>query len=228
MNDYNLLMDVSDADIALKQHRYRDALEALGRVLVRNNLNRNIGVRLLHRHNDVGPEEIMLEVPELTADGANALATIRIKRSEQHEPIPGVWRCRPGGELEVLEFVDRCCLSNQEERILEEGKEAFRECGRIIDEFELSDLLGLCFINKPHLRFDRSIEAIVELIDEQRSANVVSIKPLSYLEGKTSVETTWQFDSNVTMQCIANCYSYCIEYSPGHAIKHHSWHSFPD
>lgn len=225
---YNSLMDVEDANRIFKGERtYEAALDKLGKAILRHGHENVIGARLLHRHNDLRPGDVMVEFyEELEGDGP-ALTTQRFEERVVGAKVPAVWACLSDGDITPLEYCD-ASLSPVPATFFDEARPLFAEAAAIVQEFDLDNLIGLSLLNKDALKYDNETHAALEITDEERVANVVTVKSREDVDLSKHIETTWTFDSNVVMSCIRNCYSYCVIYSPGHAIKHHNWHSFDD
>lgn len=72
---YNRLATVFDADMALQCADRDTIIESLLDLIVDFDLHESVGLRLLHRHNDIGESEVMLEEARVDGQGL-ALITV--------------------------------------------------------------------------------------------------------------------------------------------------------
>jgi hypothetical protein len=226
---YNLLNDVESANTFLRSKgNFDDVLMEIGRLVIGFNLQNLLGVRLLHKHNDISSRQFMIEDQENSVSDGLTLTTRRMNRSNiNFDYIPSIWRCCVDGSIEPIEFC-RSTLTDVEVSFFLTHMHIFQNIAVLIKSHGLEQVLGLCLLNKSSLPHDSDSEALVEYIDIFRSANIVKIRPKWMTSNLNYLETTWEFRTAETMTCVRNCYSYCVVYSPGHAIKHHSWHAGDD
>lgn len=225
---YNSLPTVEFANsIVNQQADFRELLENIGKDIVSHNCQDVVGVRLLHKHNSIEDNELMIEVEEVV-EGRQALSTVKTSGDVGYFTyVPNVWSCTANGDIVPLEYTDISCVSIDEDFFTDNG-ELFRSVSRRLAGHRLENLLGLTIISKPTFQFDGITHAAVEYSDIERDANIIIARRRDKLDRSRLIETTWDFSTSTMTSCTPSCYSYCVQYSPGHAIEHYSQHIFED
>src|SRR5687768_14173137 len=109
---YNALPGIEQANHAIRvQRSFEGLMGELGTVVLHHELEDTIGIRLLHRHNDIGADEIMAENIE-PFDDTKALVTARYRvRELPFDVMPTMWACRGDDGLQNLEHSRRDIVS---------------------------------------------------------------------------------------------------------------------
>ena len=90
---YNNLPTVFEANEYLNKHNTKQIFYELFEIIKKYNLENTVGVRLLHKHNDISSNEIMLEKSNFDEDGF-ALITQATTISEEltdESYVPNSW-----------------------------------------------------------------------------------------------------------------------------------------
>ncbi|MCK1580672.1 hypothetical protein IVB03_14040 [Bradyrhizobium sp. 168] len=225
---YNALPGIERANGAIRQEReFNVVMSELGKVVLDHRLEDIIGIRLLHRHNDLRPGDLMVEDLE-QVDGAAALVTARYANSEvQFDFMPSMWACRGAEGRQDLEFsrqsllpIDRYFLKSNRDFFV-----GFAEKARALD---VEDFLGVCVLDRDGFPVNKESQTEVESTDVVRPANVIRVRSKDLVRTENYFETTWQVHRESSTSCPTTCCSYCTPRSPGHEISHHTVHPTPD
>ncbi len=227
-NQYNELADVVSSSDYVKSHpKFDSVLLAIGEMLVRHQLNEVIGVRLLHRHNELHNNEYMIEAAGTLADGRDALITTRrMLESSPVEFVPVIWKCLENGEVIPLEFCEKAVVSLEADFFVK-NKIFFAEFFEAISTHGLERHLGLCLLVKSALLHDKATHLMVENIDETAVANVVTLKARATFDSSNAIETVWDYSAARRQYCYPQVCVFCTDRSPGHEISRHRWHECP-
>ncbi len=224
---YNNLADVvHSSDSAKSNPAFNSVLLEVGEMLVRYQLNEQIGVRLLHKHNELRDGEFMIEDAGTLADGTAALiATRRALESPPVELAPVIWKCNASGEITALEFCAKAIRHFDEEFFIK-NKVFFAKFYEVVSSHGLEKYLGLCLLAKNALQHDKESNLMVENIDEAKVANIVTLKPRATFDSRNAIETVWDFSAATRQYCYPQVCIFCTERSPGHEISRHRWHEY--
>jgi hypothetical protein len=222
---YNNLEDVVHSSDSVKANpAFSSVLLEVGEVLVRYQLHEQIGVRLLHRHNELREGEFMIEDAGTLADGTAALITTRqALENPPSELTPTIWKCGPNGEITALEFCTKI-VRDLDGDFFARNKEPFAKFHELVSAHGLEKYLGLCLLAKNALEHDKETSLMVENTDVERVANIVTLKPRATFDRSTAIETVWDFSSATKIHCYPQVCSFCTPRSVGHETSRHRWH----
>lgn len=212
---YNKLPGVMKAHrSALCAHNFHSALEEVGQVLERSGLQDVLGISLLHRHNDLGNGEIMVQRSEQLDDGGIALVTAKVSAIDVSEPLcPTVWRVGTDMPVEPLEY----CLgadSGLTNDFFVKNQHVFADVASVLKRNGLDELLGLSLLREHVLGDNRGESIAIETTDLKRNANVVTLRKRE--ECVDFITTLWRFNVAEQQRCIP--FKQCTPRSPGHDI----------
>jgi len=222
---YNSLGTVEDALAELNSKGKNAILEELGLAILKNNLEKRIGIRLLHNHNTVDESELMLESYE---DSTDSLVTRPVSSAE----IPttakaNTWLLKDEAaypiELSDSSAMDFASCST-------EHRDLFEDFARVLKHYDVAHILGPCVISKDFYgRAGAELHRLVETIDLSRRANSVRYAKPDQYPANRLVETTWvaRRDTELT-KCVTICLAgscevmvLCvIDESPDHPPQH--------
>jgi hypothetical protein len=199
-SSYNRLLSVREATEQLRNgHDLNALLGRLGDLTAHAGLEKVLAIRLLHRHNGLKSDDVMVERLELL-DGQPALTTLRMTAADVGQPcIPSVWRCGRAGEIEPLEF-GYASLYSVEQSFLEKHRRFFAKFAAATSEMGVFELLGLC-LQSNALEADEVEEILTEYTDSDRDANVVVVRPRAHEGDTLSYDTTWKSSGSVITTC---------------------------
>eukprot|EP00300_Choanocystis_sp_HF-7_P003788 c1288_g1_i2.p1 GENE.c1288_g1_i2~~c1288_g1_i2.p1 ORF type:complete len:234 (-),score=1.67 c1288_g1_i2:83-784(-) len=225
---YNALPGIERAnDFIRKERDFESLLSGLGKVILDHHLEEVIGIRLLHRHNELRPDDLMVEDLE-QIDEVPALVTARYpKRDISFDYLPSMWACRGDSSIQELEYSKRDLLPIGSE-FLKANTRFFHDYAAKAKELRTEDFLGVCVLDKHGFPVDKELETEVESTDITRPANVIMARNKDLLRIENYFETTWQVHRESNTSCPTTCCSYCTPRSPGHEISHHTVHPTPD
>lgn len=225
---YNALPGIERANDAIrKDGNFESLMSGLGRVILDHQLEDVVGIRLLHRHNDLRPGDLMIEDLE-SVDDVPALVTARYRKGEiSFDYLPSMWACRGDSGFQELEYSKRDLLPI-DSIFVRDHIRFFSDFAAKARELQIEDFLGVCVLDKNEFLIDKNLQTEVESTDVNRPANVIVVRSKDLVRTENYFETTWQVHRESNTSCPTTCCSYCTPRSPGHAISHHTVHPTPD
>lgn len=202
-NEYNSLPDVIVADKELTKMGRDDILNPLLEVIKRHDLQKVVGLRLLHNHNHISTNEIMLEQEEVN-NNENCLTTMATKISQVKEGFyPNSWALNDS--LIPLEYSPDSSIENDCNLILN-NKSFIEDFKCEANKLGVNHLLGLYILKrrffeecKPNIELDYEL---IETTDITRRANIVRFKISNDIEEDSLIDTVWAVQTdNITMGC---------------------------
>jgi hypothetical protein len=187
---YNRLADVEMADEQLSAIGRTQVLDALSEVIRDHGLEDWIGIRLLHRHNGLTPDEIMLEKEEVQHTADAALTTIATSLSGiKNRFAPNIWMAADGQYYPMEYSQDPSVVDGPD--FIKENDEFFREFESVLASFNASGLLGPCILRRNFFDTHKPTAPaiLVETSDEVRRANMLRF--VEEREWDTMIQTTW-------------------------------------
>jgi hypothetical protein len=219
---YNQLLLVQQADLAVKKSpRFDEFLHRAGELFVANQVNKTVGVFLLHRHNSIDDNTLMLERAGIR-NGETVLITGPNPISSGLG-VPTRWALT-NGSFAPTEFGTDSELGEQLVE-LKAKADFLSSFANLLVEYKLESYLGLCLFDRDYFHEDRSDMILVEESELDTSSNIV--KWVRNFDDKSKlIQTVWHFESPLVAGpgCVPLCKQYCVMYSPGHAIEHYPIH----
>ena len=242
LHTYNDLPGVITANSQLQSKNKDEILSALGYWICSNDLEEEIGVRLLHRHNLLNPGEFMLEQEEKIERENGCIAALVTTRLETADyscnAHANSWKVNACGTLIPLEYSDDKFVHSASSTMAKKSK-IFHEFFSIAKRFGCENLLGPCasqrsFYNE---RDDDGTVVYVERSTADGMKNIITAEDRNKFTKISTIETSWRFladksaktdemslesgvGCNPDSYCQAECYQVCEELSPGHAEEH--------
>lgn len=214
---YNSLHSVTDA-VALLAKAGGDAIVSRAlEEIVRLDLCDEIGLRLLHKHNDVGDGEAMIEKEKLDDEGY-ALVTEATTLSTD-EWAPNSWILTREGAL-PLEYSDPTLLCNSK-LIPLGGTALFSGLHRVLSNLNVEHLLGPFVIYSAKVYQEKPAYevAFLEKTDFEHRANVVRMvdrnDPLIANSAKTKWYAKRVVDLDGHRRWITACNCFCSVFPQG-------------
>lgn len=201
--NYNALPDVIEADEELTKMGRDTILDPLLQVIAKHDLEELVGLRLLHNHNQISKDEIMLEREEVNRD-ENCLTTKATRLSDVGEGFyPNSWALTD--TLIPLEYSSDPSIKEDSHRILT-NQSFIKDFKNEVNRLGVDHLLGLYVLQrqffekgKPNLELNYEL---VETTDVDRRANIITYKKSSEIEEGSLIDTVWAYQNNdITMGC---------------------------
>ena len=220
---YNQLPSVEKAHLLITENsKFEATLNKIGRLLFRNKLHTTVGISLLHRHNDLKANQVMVQHTEHLKNGEIALVTAREQIASIDEMLfPVIWRCLSNGEIEPLEYGLISDLKLPMD-FLAAHKNVFAEVATLITENDCQLPIGLTLLDQQFLAASREGFIAIEHIDIKRAANIATLTKRS--ENSSAITTYWNYDGTSVQQC--HPFKQCVARSPGHDVT--PGHEFVD
>lgn len=208
---YNALLPISDANRALTRLGEDETVGRLLSVIQRFGLQDRLGVRLLHKHNDISADEVMYESSSFDSEGF-AITTTAIVQSHINSMAPNSWQFVEGRYVPV-EFSDPILVSDPHLEI-DAFNGLLQEISNVLIETGTANLLGLCLhyssYVEDHDPFERS--AFLEKTDFDNRSNVVRYVSLNDVAFMNSAKTKWRAvqavdaEGNLVWTTACNCF----------------------
>jgi hypothetical protein len=208
---YNDLLPIKEATTYLAQNGGDATVSVVLEKIVELGLGDDIGLRLLHKHNDLAIEELMIEREIFDLEGY-ALITAAVYKAE--EPIaPNSWRLMADSTVIPIEFsaVDILCSPNFD---LLANKVKLEELRQVLVSLQVEHVLGPCINYDQRVYGGRNVEdvAFLEKTDTENRINVV--RPVDRVDPSftNSAKTKWYakkivgLNGNATWITACNCF----------------------
>ena len=170
----------------------------------------SIGICLLHNHNYLDDDEIMLEYTSHLNDGRPSLVMQRTKTNKEFLKLPVNWKVvvdDDGYTYMPIEFstVDGVTEANN---LLEDNPELLREFAALVIRYGLSNLVGLAVYRHDFLRQQEN-DVFIETTDPKIIANVIAACPKETTDLTMVTPTLWRFQTNPDEEkpqgCVCGC-----------------------
>lgn len=208
---YNNLLDVGEADRALWAREDRETFFGeVGALIHRHGLESSVGLCLLHNHNDVREDHLMVETYEEDTYATPALVMRHMARREAPSSVPVAFKVE-GKKLVALEH-SAVPLAKQSFAALENADSAFVEafCD-LVEGRGFANLVGLSVLRLDTIAASPDVE-LLERTDVDRVANVMRIDDGGGARGEgNSIETSWQFQQLAAGEVAAKCKAKCVD-----------------
>lgn len=205
---YNALPPVVSADKTFSEKT--DAglfFESAAELVCRFDLEKYIGVCLLHNHNKLEDGEVMVESFEYLGDGRPALVMALTKSPESREIVPVVWKLQKVSGKH--RFIPLEHATQEQAKVgyqrLVENQTFLSEFKSLLLEFDYQDIIGLTILRDDVLP-KKADEHLVERIHAKRVANVVTAEQRTDETPDNFVVTNWFF-----VKRMANAGSECVK-----------------
>jgi hypothetical protein len=207
---YNSLLDVADAHRKLESLGGDDALAPLLSVIFEAGLEAFIGIRLLHKHNDISADEIMHERMVVDDEGFS-LVTAAMPRADVVDVACNSWQLSDTGYIPV-EYSDSNLLCAGFD--VKKYASVLGDLARLIRSGGVADILGPClnYSEAVGLHAPSADSAFLEKTDAVVRSNVVRYVLRDDVAFTNSAKTKWQAQrvvdasGKVTWMTACNCF----------------------
>jgi hypothetical protein len=206
--------------------QFKPLVKQIGDVICAHQLEKYVGISLLHKHFDIADDELVLR------EFCDNTAYMKPKKTcSVASSIPYLWRVSTGSAGKgyyPLEFVD---LPNQfraraieENDVIQRSAEFLDDFAAKLDELQMVDVFGLA---ASHSRLPFVIDEGMTLLETSDEANrILTLQPSaqSLAQADTdSTQTLWLFaqqSGGLSPFVKADCVSHCITHCHSHCMKH--------
>lgn len=202
-NNYNTLQDVIVADDELSQMGRDGVLTPLLEVISKYKLQNVVGLRLLHNHNHIHTDEIMLEGEE-ESNHEKCLTTKATRLSEVRKKYyPNSWAL--DGTLIPLEYSSDTFVK-YDSLIISNHSSFIQEFNNELKKLGVNHLIGLYLLNRKFFNEEvpgRGMEyRLMETTDIARRANVLRFEKSDTIDKENIIDTVWAaHTTEITMGC---------------------------
>ena len=170
---YNGMHELSEADHAVKSGSKYTAIDRLLKIIKDHDLENCVGIRLLHKHNDIALDETMVEEHAVDDFGFALITKARPASVLNAEHVPNSW-ILSGNRFVPVEFSHKILINDCKINLIN-NKRFFQELAIEIRALGLSSvigpsLLGSSFINS-HKPPESSI--MMEFTAQDDRANIL-------------------------------------------------------
>jgi len=210
---YNSLPCVEQADKDLMGCGKTKTLNSLTTLIIKSGLHNSIGIRLLHSHNLLVDDELMIESEEYGESNTWVLTTIATKRRPSQPLNATVWKLSDAGfvplEFSVDPLVSTFCD-------LKDRQDFFDNFAELLRLDNAAEVLGPCVIRREFYRRRRPTGSsiLVETSDPERRANILRFADPNDFAAHRLIDTTWlattyRRDDINDQDCDTKCDSSC-------------------
>ncbi len=215
---YNDLLGVADASHALDDLGGEETVGKILSIIKDAGLSSCIGIRLLHKHNDISEAEVMLEAA-VTDDEGFALMTSAVPAGNAAGAVSNSWRFTDEGYVP-------CEFSNSELLVepkfsIDEHRTTFNHVAEALRDYRAERILG------PSINYSEYVKAarphdnakFLEKTDVENRANVLRYISLEDPVFRGSVKTKWCIDQTPGVGgefiWMASCSCFCSVFPQG-------------
>lgn len=216
---FNSMLDIEDVYKLSKISNIDKFLELASSIATSRKIDSRIGCFILHRHNLLQDNEVMLRGERASLGGKAGIVTRATDFSHaiSASPVSFKLQCH-SGEV-ILTPLEYSTLPSDRKgyEALCESKDFLLEFYNLAKEMNLDQLVGISIISK--LIPTNEKEVVVErfAIHEGAHENIVSMESVDTIKHDNAIPTTWSLFGNVTPQ---SCLRMCVDRSPGHSKEH--------
>jgi hypothetical protein len=191
--EFRITNSIERAKEVLTDPDFQLVLDELSALVLRYRLHDIIGLRLLHKHNDIYDLEVMVEREEYDPHGHPCLSTVAVainKTAWEKNFYPSIWALCPGSFL-PLEFTTDASPRVISTRLTHHFLSDF---AAIVKRTGFEGFIGPCAIPRQFYTRHRTSETalLVETTDDSRRANIVRFVEPDEVSTSRLVPTTWQ------------------------------------
>lgn len=216
---FNSMLDIEDAYQLSKVRDINKFLELASSIATKRKIDSRIGCFILHRHNLLKDNEVMLRGERVNLGGKAGIATRATDFSHaiSASPVSFKLQCH-SGEIALTPLEYSTIPSDRKGyEALCESKDFLLDFYKLAKEMNLDQLVGISIISK--LIPANEKEVVIErfAIHEGAHENIVSMESVDAIKHDNAIPTTWSLVGNVTPQ---SCLRMCVDRSPGHSREH--------
>ncbi len=202
---YNSLPSAGNADDALKSvFNFSDFLEKAEEVVSSYGFEKHTGLRLIHRHFDLNPSQVMVEeFQEVNGNPSLVTSALSVDEARQKSAVPSGW-CFNSSPMKIFEFsTDEAVRTGF--RDIQTTPEFLEQMEVVIKNYNLENLMSVSLLGKDSLLAGEGqiyeertydSQSVVQLVDES-------------LRSAESIRTSWSFKGPREVACIK--YQTCVE-----------------
>lgn len=187
---YNRLPGVLEANNALNRAGRNTLMQELATVILEHGLEETIGLRLIHAHNGLDDDELMVEREEIDTDGRPCLVTAPIRYRDMDGTMqPNSWDLGESGFFIPVEYSVFAAPPPSDDVL----RPVFVDLKRVIESRGAVGVIGPWIVPQDDPFSDRGDDHIlIEVTDTKRRANILRMVPRSEAPITDTVETTWR------------------------------------
>lgn len=201
---YNNLPAVEDSDhqLSLRSAQFSKFLEDASEVVSRYEMEPYVGLRLIHRHFQVGKDQIMVEESQPFSGIPSLLTYAQDFEVAQYKgALPASWIV-PSSQYEspyaFEASTDTAVRDGQ--RALEQSPEFIEEMAGLLRENQFADLLSIALLKRDSLPAKEG-EMYLEINQEKPDLSVVQIWQQDQ-KPKATIRTSWSFKGPKQQGCL--------------------------
>lgn len=188
---YNSLHQVEKANDVLMASDVNGVLQSLREVILDNKIEEYFGIRLMHRHNSIDDNELMIEFEEVDERGNNCLSTIATSESQIKLPYHANSWVYSHGKLMPMEFsLDKSV--EEANNILAGKPRFFSDFNEVTVKNGLGHVIGPCVVRRDFFQkyFNPSM-ILVETTQDERRANILRFSDRNLYPPSCLIPTSW-------------------------------------
>lgn len=188
---YNKLHEVFAADFYLNRNNKTIAIDRLLEIVREHGLESSVGIRLLHKHNDINLGEVMAEHYRIDQDGFALITRVVPISKISNNYVPNSWTLSDDKFI-PLEFSQEQLVNDPAINPIN-NKEFFLDLAKTIRHLGLGDVLGPSLLGSALIEENRpnNSSMLIESTAQDDRANVLRFIEISNDIAGSSVETHW-------------------------------------
>lgn len=219
VKSYNGLPDLVSADAMLSERNRHEGVNALLSMIMKHDLSHYVGIRLLHKHNEIVPDEVMAEDYTVDDAGFALITRARTQKELDDNYVANSWTYIDGKFVPV-EFSHGLLLKRPDINP-HSMQEFFSELAAEIEANDVTGILGPSLLGSDFVDSHRppGSTMMMEFTAQDDRANVLRFTEAGWQNDGTGVQTHWCWTKDgsftePTMACTRICPS--VQNPPKH------------
>lgn len=208
--NYNNLLELDEADSVLSAIERQIIIKDLLSIIKEENMEKYVGIRLLHRHNKVSEDEIMAEFYCNNTNGFSLITKATKENDLKGDYVPNSWQLKDN-KFVPIEFSETALVADSEVNP-DKKSNLFLRLGETLRRTGSASVLGPSLLGSDLIESYRpeGHTVLAESTAQDDRANVLRFARPEPIASSTDVQTHWcvspnSLDGIVTMTCTRIC-----------------------
>lgn len=216
-NNLGIVFDVNEQ--VQRNGNLGDFLNEIGSSFVREGLQDIAGVTLLHKHNDLNVDDVMVQAIE-EWHNKEALVCKRTPYNKSLDSLfPTCFAVGERGELTAIEYSTSFSIHLKVQSLLKKSR-FITDFANMAEKYKLLPEVGISIFTRDQFTDLNPTLIPLEVCDVPRQANILSLVDESMYSSVNTIQTNWFFSSSQEGGCKVICAYRCFDRSPGHSKEH--------
>lgn len=216
---YNSLPAIEESDELLKKStQFKPFLKEAGKIVTHYELEGSIGLRLIHRHFDLGENQVMAEKFKTVNKTPSLVTTVQdIDKAKKAKALPSSWIFPSKGDENVQLFeASTDPVVRLTHQALKKSPKFFTEMGDLLRKYQLNHLLSVAVLKRETLVAKKG-QIYLEGSSFENKESVVQICHKDK-QPKLTIQTSWSIKGPKQQRCqaVTVCQMSSDYKNPGH------------